>query len=53
MIHNIRVLASKAGVVGGHRLALEVVQEVLNNPVGIQLISIEYVAHGIKPTIFR
>lgn len=53
MIHNIRVLASRAGVVGGHRIALEVAQEVLNNPVGIQLISLEYVAHGIKPTIFR
>jgi len=53
LVHNIQVLASKAGVVGGQRLALEIAQEVLNNPVGIQLISIEHMAKGIKPTIFR
>lgn len=53
LIHNIQVLASKAGVVGGQRLSLEITQAVLNNPVGIQLMSIEHMAKGIKPTIFR
>lgn len=52
VVYTLLALASRAGVVGGHRLALQVAQDVLNNPVGIQLISIEYLLKGVKPAVY-
>ena len=52
IVYTILALASRAGVIGGHRLALQVAQSVLNNPVGIQLLSIEYMTKGVKPAIY-
>lgn len=51
-IYTVQVLASKAGVVGGRRLAMKISQNVLNNPVGIHRISIKYITQSIQPTIY-
>lgn len=51
-IYTIQVLASKAGVIGGRRLAMKITQNVLNNPVGIHRISIKYISQSTKPTIY-
>ncbi|MGB9886897.1 MAG: DUF2341 domain-containing protein [Moorellales bacterium] len=52
LIHSLLILASQAGVVGGRYIALEIEQSVLNNPIGIQLATIEYLPVGVKPTIY-
>lgn len=52
LIHNIRALASVAGVVEGRRLAIQIEQNVLNDPVSIHGISIEYMVKGLKPSVY-
>lgn len=50
--HTILALASKAGVVGGHKMSIQIDQDVLDNPVGVQVISIEHLIKGVKPNIY-
>ncbi len=52
LIHTLLVLASKVGVVAGHRLGMRIQQQVLDNPVGIQTVYIESMPTLVKPTIW-
>jgi len=51
-VYSILTLASKAGVIGGRRMSLEVKQAVKDNPVGIQRVAIEFISRGTKPTFY-
>jgi hypothetical protein len=52
LIHNIRALASRAGVIDGRRLAIQIEQSVLNDPVFIHGLSIEYMIRGLRPSVY-
>lgn len=52
LIHNIRALASRAGVIDGRRLAIQIEQEVLDNPISIHRLSVEYMIGGLKPSVY-
>jgi len=51
-VYSILTLASKAGIIGGRRMSLELKQAVKDNPVGIQRVAIEFISRGTKPTFY-
>ncbi len=52
VIHSIVALASRAGVVDGRRLTIQIEQSVLDNPVFIHGINIEYMIRGLRPSVY-
>jgi hypothetical protein len=52
VIHSLVTLASRAGVVEGRRLAVQIEQSVLNDPVFIHGMNIEYMIRGLKPSVY-
>ncbi|GAB7387348.1 hypothetical protein BSNK01_11840 [Bacillaceae bacterium] len=52
LVHTARILASKAGVVGGRKVSFKIEQAVVDNPVGIHMISIEHMIKGVQPSFY-
>jgi len=52
LIHSLVAYASKAGVIDGRRLSVQIEQEVLDDPVFIHGINLEYMIRGLRPSVY-